>query len=350
MEESRDVGFELAGSGLFVPVRRDPRGRTGPTPWAARGPLWRASSRGHYVPARVERTTDQRILEAAATLPDHGGVTGWAALRWRRAPWFEGNGANGLLRPVPLVTAGSHIRAQPGIAVSKERLDPADLEVVRRVSLTTAVRSVWFEMRYAYDEVDAAVALSMAAYSDLVSVDELAEFAWLHPGWTGAPRCRRGIPLAEENAWSPQEVRLHAVWQVRAQLPRLRCNERIFDRAGRHIATPDLLDVEAGLAVEYDGPTHLRVTERAKDVRREELYRRHRVEYLRVLAPHMADTWELVSRMQSARRRALFEAETTRSWTAQLPSWWIPTHTVALRRELSERDRDRLLAYRRAAA
>lgn len=349
MDQERIVSLELARRGLFRPVRRDRYGLTGPTPWAARGPLWRCSSRGNYVPARVERTTDQRILEAAVLLPEHGGVTGWAGLRWRRARWFDGIGPTGLERPVPLVTAGSHIRAQPGVLVSKERLDPRDLVVVDGIRLTSAVRSVWFEMRHALDETEAAIALSMAAYDDLVSLDELAAYAWLHPGWNGAPRCRGGLALAVENAWSPPEVIVHAVWRAYAELPPLLCNHPIFDPRGNHVATPDLLDVEAGMAIEYDGPTHLQVRARARDVRREELYKRHNIELLRVLAPHLADRWALVERMQQSRRRARFEAESARTWTVELPGWWVPTHTVALRRSLSETDRDRLLGYRKAA-
>lgn len=349
MDQERAVSLELARRGLFMPVRRDRSGLTGPTPWAARGPQWRASGRGWYVPTRVERTTDQRILEAAAQLPDYGGVTGWAALRWRGARWFDGIGPSGLERPVPLVTAGSHIRAQPGVLVSKERLDPRDIVVVDGIRTTSEVRSAWFEMRYAFDEIEAAIVLSMAAFDDLVSLDELAEYAWLHPGWTGAPRCRGGLGLAVENAWSPQEVKVHGVWQAYADLPRLLCNQPIFDRREAHVVTPDLLDVEAGLAIEYDGPTHLSVVARAKDVRREEIYRRHNIELLRVLGPHLTDVWALVERMLQARRRARFEPESTRTWTIEQPGWWVPTHTVALRRSLSESDRERLLGYRKAA-
>lgn len=349
MDQERIASLELARRGLFRPVRRDRSGLAGPTPWAARGPGWRRSGRGWYVPSRIELTTDQRILEAAVQLPDHGGVTGWAALRWRGARWFDGTGPTGLERAVPLVTAGSHIRAQPGVLVSKERLDPLDIVVVDGIRTTSEVRSAWFEMRYAYDETEAAVVLSMAAYDDLVSLDEMADWTWLHPGWTGTPRCRGGLALAVENAWSPQEVKVHAVWQADAELPRLLCNQPVFDRRGAHVVTPDLLDVEAGLAIEYDGPTHLQVAARAKDIGREEIYRRHGIELLRVLAPHLADRWALVERMQQARRRSRFEAESTRTWTVELPGWWVPTHTVALRRGLSEDDRERLLGYRRAA-
>ena len=182
--------------GLFAPVRRDPAGRLGPTFNSARGPLWRTSSRGWNVPASVALTTDQRIVEASAVLPVHGGVTGWAGLHWMRARWFDGLGPGGNLRPVALVTAGDDIRPQPGIAISAERLDPRDLIVLDQVRLTSAVRSVWFEARYAETLRDAVGVIDMAAYDDLVSLDELAAWSHDHPGWIGAPRFRSALALA----------------------------------------------------------------------------------------------------------------------------------------------------------
>lgn len=349
-QDDRQRHHELwVSRAVFLPVRRDPRGVHGPTPKIARGDLWRASGHGDYVPARIERSVDQRIVEAAITLPDYGGVTGWASLRWQRARWFEGLKDGVVERPVPLVTAGNHIRAQPGISVSKERLDPRDLIVVDTVPLTTAVRSAWFEMRYAANDRDAAVALSMAAYSDLVSVGELADYAREHPGWTGAPRCRGAIPLAFENAWSPREVDVALVWMVMADLPRPLLNAPVFDQQGHHLGTPDLLDVEAGLIVQYDGRTHLELQSRAKDVLGEEVYRRHGLECLTVLGPHLQDRSALAARLVEARQRARFEAGSTRTWTVARPGWWVPTHTVALRRSLTEKQRERLLRYRVAA-
>ncbi len=280
---------------------------------------------------------------------DHGGVTGWAGLRWSGGIWFNGAGVGGAERPVVLVTGGDHIRPQPGIAVSHERLDPRDLIVIDGIRLTTSVRSAWFEMRYADNPRKAAVVLSMAAYSDLVSIDELADFAALHRGWTGAPRCRAAIALAEENVWSPKELEVTHVWSLDAELPRLLCNAPLFDLRGRFIATPDLLDVEAGLAIDYNGEHHAQLTTRVRDAGRDEAFRRHGIETLPILGPHLLDTPSLVRRMHEARGRARFEAESTRSWTAVPPSWWIQTQTVALRRALSPADRDRVLRYRRAA-
>ena len=289
-------------------------------------------------------------MEAAAVLPaDHGGVTGWAGLRWTGGVWFEGTGVGGKDRSVVLATGGDHIRPQPGIALSHERLDPRDLIVVDGLRLTTPARSAWFEMRHARDPREAAVILSMAAYSDLVSIDELAAFAALHRGWTGAPRCREGIALADENVWSPKELEVAHVWELDAGFPRLLCNAPLFDLRERFIATPDLIDLEAGLAIDYNGEHHAGLTTRMRDTGRDEAFRRHGIETMTVLGPHLSNSPALVMRMQEARGRCRFEAESTRTWTAVPPPWWIQTHTVALRRSLSPAHRERALRYRRAA-
>ncbi len=334
---------------LFVPVTDDPSGVAGPTHKSARGPYWRTSSRGRRVPMSVPITPRQRVVEAAQVLPEHGGVTGWAGLAWERATWFTGQGAGGLLRPVTLVTAGDDVRSQPGIAISAERLNPRELVVVEGVRLTLRARSVWFEMRYAASDEHAAVVLSMAAYDDLVSIAEVAEFAGERPGWTGAPRCRAALAIGHENCWSPTEVSMAFTWEVLAELPRPLCNEPLFDRRGNHIGTPDLLDVEAGVVGQYNGAHHLRLGQHARDLRVEERYRSHGLECFTVVAPDLADRSQLVGRMLEARGRARFERESTRTWTAVPPRWWTPTHTVDLRRALSPHERDRLLGYRRAA-
>jgi hypothetical protein len=127
------------------------------------------------VPADVDRSVpEQRIVEAAAVLPSYGGVTGWAALRWMGARWFDGLAGDGsTMRPVCLVTAGDDIRPQAGIQVSAERLAPRELVVVDGIRVTIPVRSVCFEMRYAATVRAAVVAADMAMQADLVSPAEL---------------------------------------------------------------------------------------------------------------------------------------------------------------------------------
>ncbi|QZY28817.1 hypothetical protein [Nocardioides coralli] len=334
--------------GLVAPVRIDPAGLAGPTRGQARGPRWRASAHGWYVPAYLDPTVvEQRIVEAAACLLPYGGVTGWAALRWQHAPWFDGLGADGVTpRPVTLATGMFHGRSQPGITMSEERCRPEDLTEVDGLRVTTAVRSATFEMRYAADERSAAVVLDMAAYSDLVSISEAAAFADELNGWTGIPQCRAALPLADENSWSVRESLMRLVWEVDAGKPRPLTNRPVFDRAGRLLGVPDLLDPVAGVVGEYDGAVHLAGRQRARDVRREHLFRSVGLEYVVMLAPDFSDIDGFVSRLHATYARAAHAAESTRAWTIEPPPWWTPTVTVDQRRALDPSMRSRLLRHR----
>ena len=137
-------------------------------------------------------------------------------------------------------------------------------------------------------------------------------------------------------------------WELDAGFPRPLCNHPIFDRAGRHLGTPDLLDVEAGVVGEYDGALHLEGRRRAADLGREDVFRRAGLEYFTMVAADKADPDRIVQRMRDARARARWEAESVRRWTAEPPPWWVPTVTVAQRRALTDAQRARFLRRRAA--
>jgi hypothetical protein len=334
---------------LVDPVRRDAKGLSGPTPQQTRGRRWRRTSHGFFVPSDVTVTVDQRIVEAAAVLPSFGGVTGWAALRWLGAAWFDGLALDGrTLLPVVLATSEADVRPQSGIEISAERLGPDELTVHDALSITTALRSVIFAMRHAPGVRTAVVVADMAMYADLVSLEELWAWATVNRGWTGCPQLREALALADENAWSPRETLLRLVWMLDADLRRPRCNVPVFDLSGRHIGTPDLLDEEAGVVGEYDGSVHLAGRARATDVRREAAFRAVGLEYFPAVAGDWADRAGLVARMLATRSRARFADPRERLWTTKPPSWWIPTDTVAQRRALTAAQRARFLARRTA--
>ena len=335
--------------GLVLPVRIDPTGENGPTKGQARGPGWRASSRGLHVPASaLEDSPEQRIVEAAAVLPAIGGVTGWAGLRWAGGAWFEGTKRGGTEhRPVPLAVCHHDIRPQPGIEISQEHLDLRDLTELDGLPMTSLVRSLCFEMRYARSERDAAVAFCMAAYSDLVSQSEVWKFLDRHRGWRGTPLVRSAMEVVDENCWSPPEVDMLRAWMRDADLERPLCNHPVFDRQGNHIGTPDLLDPVAGVVGEYEGEVHLDGGQRRVDREKEATYRRAGLEVFTLLRGDFGSSGRAVALMREARKRARFAAESTRAWTVELPSWWIPTFTVEQRRNLTSSDRERVLRYRR---
>jgi hypothetical protein len=337
---------------VVLPVRVDPRGQAGPTKNQARGPRWRRSSHAYYVPSHVDATTvDQRAVEAAAALQeDWGGVTGWAGLGWLRGRWFDGSPwGGGPVRPVTLAVGGNRwTRQQQYFATSEERLAPGDLIVVDGLRVTTAVRSVCFEMRYAKDKRDAAITLSMACYDDLVSIDEASAYAATLRGWTGIPQCREAIPLATENAWSPLEVVMDHTWWLDACLPRALANVPIFDREGKFLGTPDLVDPVAGVVGQYNGALHLAGAQHARDVDKEDLYRAHGLECVTMLAGDARDPSRFIVRLLAAYDRAADKPPDRRLWTLHQPDWWHDTTSVAARRSLSPYLRAKLLRHRAA--
>jgi hypothetical protein len=292
-------------------------------------------------------SVEQRIVEASARLPDYGGVTGWAGLRWMGGVWFDGLASGGRRqRPVDLATADSSIRSQPGIKVSEERLAPSELMTYAGLRVTRPVRSLFFEMRRAPDPDAAVVSADMAAYSDLVSRAEARAMADANPGWTGIGTKRAALDVMDENAWSPAEVTMRTVWCALAGLPRPLCNRPVFDLNGRLIGTPDLLDPVAGVAGEYDSTLHLETAQRARDVHRESLFRAAGLEYVTMLAADLARPAAFVVRLRQAYVRAARQSVSERAWTIELPSWWVPTFTVDQRRALDNRQRERFLRLR----
>lgn len=342
--------YAAARPSLVRPLRVDPEGRSGPTRAQARGPRWRRTTRGFFVPTYVDAgVPEQRILEAAHFLGEHSSVTGWAALRWHGAPWFDGSTGPGRPdRPVQIATTRGAVRAQPGMAVTSEYIPPRDRMVVDGLRVVTPVCAVAFEMRYARSLVAAVRAFDMAAAADLVSKAELLDhFEWLYH-WIGIPAARKAAELVDENAWSPPEVDVRLAWPLELGLAPPLTNRPVFDRVGRHLGTPDLIDVEAGLVVEYDGPLHLVGERRSQDLVREDGLRGVGLDYLTLVSADRRDRSRLAARIRAARSRAPFTPPADRRWTLDPPPGWTPTHAVDLRRQLTEEQRDRLLRYRHA--
>lgn len=336
---------------MVWPVALDPTGVDGPTRGAARGSRWRRSSHGLYVPATVEADQpEQRIVEAAAILPEIGGVTGWAGLRWAGGVWFDGRGPQGQPRDVDLATCYEDVRTRPGKRVCQERLPPSELVDHDGVRMTLPVRSLLFVLRRAPDLRTAVIAADMAAYSDLVSLDEAWEYALAHPGWTGVPQARRALLLAAENSWSPRETALRLVWTQDAGLGAPLCNSPVFDLEGRLIGVPDMVDPESGLLGEYDGVVHFVGPQRAHDLGRLDRFRDHGLEPVVVVSDDMADRDRVVRRLLAGHERARRRPASERRWTTEPPPWWTPTDTVSLRRSLAATVARRLLAHRERAA
>ena len=330
-------------------MRVDPHGVRGPTPKQARGPWWRRVRSGLYVPVSVDGADpDQRTLEAASGLPAFGGVTGWAALAWAGGRRFHGSGPDTSSRPVTLAVGPDNAREVPGVRVSHERLRPDELVEVDGLRLTAPIRSVLFEVRYAAGLRQAVTAIDMACFSDLVSVAEVRAAVRELAAWTGVEQARQAVALADENAWSPAEVDLRLLCSLHAGLVGLRSNVPVFDLHGRHVGTPDLIDPETGLLLEYDGALHLTSTGRRGDLRRGRRYREVGLEPVVLVAADLLDRTSTAQLLRVELERAASRALGPRRWTLQAPAWWTRTETVEQRRNLTAAQAARLLAHRRA--
>ncbi len=231
------------------------------------------------------------------------------------------------------------------MAVSGEGLNPQMVITVDGVPVTIPEYAVSYEMRYAKSDRQATTVLDLAAYSDLVSIDEQWHFLATQNGWTGVPRARRGLPFANENCWSPQEGRMRAYWEG-CGFPRPLCNVPVFDHAGRHLGTPDLIDPESGVIGEYDGRHHLEGHQRASDLGRESLFADHGLEVVTMLAGSHEPFSRFLERLGRAYARIDSQPRQERLWTLEGPPWWTRTDTVAARRALTPTQRRRFLRYR----
>jgi hypothetical protein len=312
-------------SRLYRPRRIDPTGRTGPTPGQARGPRWRKTSHGYYVPVEAERVVpEQRILEESVRLPADGAVTGWAACRLLSATFFDGLEPDGLTeRPVQLIVGPSRgRRSADGVTFLQDRLPAPEVVTRLGIACSTALRALFDEMRLTGDEREATVAMDMMAAAELASINQMERYVEAHGGWRGVETVRRALRLASENSRSPNETRMRLIWEIDAGLPRPMVNQPVFTLDGRLIGYADLFDEEAGLFGEYDGADHRWAARQTRDVAREDGCRRLGLEYFKVTGLDVVDRPRVVDRMHCTRARALFLPSTKRQWTLAPPPGW----------------------------
>jgi hypothetical protein len=315
---------------LVVPVRVDPTGLNGPTPSQARGPRWRRTSNGLFVPAGTDSTVpEQRILERSMRLTG-GAVTGWAACRMNGANFFDGLRMDGRTPiPVPLNCLPRHqIRKQPGDDLIRDLLRPREIVFIGHVPCAVVLRATFDAMRYSRDVREAAVALDMMAAAELASIKRMGIYLLAKQAWEGIQKCRDAVPLADEHSRSPQESRMRLVWVLDALRPRPLANPPLFDLNGRLLGYPDLIDPAAGVVGEYDGEDHRDVTRHSSDVDREATFRDHGLEVFRVTGPDLRKVGPVVDRIHSAYRRATHVPPERRTWTLTPPPWWPPTESL----------------------
>ncbi len=125
---------------------------------------------------------------------------------------------------------------------------------------------------------------------------------------------------ASEHSLSPNETRCRI--QCRYALPEVRwlVNCPVRDLAGRLLGVADLLDLEAGLVVEFDGADHREAARHTRDVVKEDALRRVGLEVVRITGSEVDDHVVVGDRLRAGRARAGFMGEDRRRWVARPPA------------------------------
>ena len=303
----------------------DPTGKNGPTRNQARGPGWRQTSRGKYVPASTTQgSIHQYVYEQGARICSYGAVTGWASLRFRGARYFDGlaHAPAGTFAPVPIVTGGALLRPDHRVIVSRAQLSMGERELIDGIWVTSTERALFDEVRRHCSLRRAVADIEVAVAAGLLTLAEFDSYVSKRNPWTGVGLAREAVALAGLGCWSRPEVGMALTWMLDAGLPRPRCNVPVFDLAGNLLAIVDLLDPEAGCVGEYQGVDHKDGEKHRKDVEREQSLRDAGLECFEVVGGDLVDHDLVVKRMHSARDRSLFRGPVERLWTLEQPAWW----------------------------
>lgn len=295
------------------PVPVDAKGEKGPTPGQARGPNWRRTSPGLYVPADAEfDQPTQRIVEAAALLPPGGAVSGWASLHLAGARYFDGRLPATELPVLLALGPRGHLPERPGIVQHRQTFAAEEVVMRHGVPCLHVDRALLDEMRRPKDLFDVVGDLDMAMYAELTSLARFTAYVDSQPRREGMERVRIAIGLACERSQSRKETDTRLTWELVAKLPRPLCNVPVVDEQGRFLGRPDLLDAIAGVAGEYDGEHNRATAQRRRDIGREEGFREHGLEYFSVVAGETQNREALARRMLAVRARALASARPRR--------------------------------------
>jgi hypothetical protein len=271
---------------------------------------------------------EQRIVEQAARLGHYGAISGWAALRWRGASYFEGRSPSDGELPVPLAVGKGCQRPDPQFVGLRRALPLWEWDLHRGIRCAVWERAAFDEIVRLGNPRSGAVALDMAIAAGLGS---LADF-WV---FLGQVRPRNGVVLAREAAdlacgthWSPPEAWMCQCWCLDAGLPPPLGNVPVFDHHGQLLGIPDLFDPEAGVVGEYQGAVHRDAARHRCDVERAERFRAHELEYFEVVVGQLYDV-RTAFRMRATRGRARFLPPEERTWTLDKPAWWLARHPPA---------------------
>lgn len=307
------------------------------------GPTWQGTSYGHYRPAGAPATAAQRILDQVPALPPGGAFGGWVAAFVHGVDWLDGLDVGGRPLPVPVYAGVQvHRRSTSELRYARHRLDFSEVVSRHGLRVTSALRTAFDVARWAPSTTEAVVALDAVASFGLVPLADLGHYVAEMARAGGVPRVREALRRADAGVRSPWESRLRMVYVLEAGLPRPLVNRTVYDDRGRFVAIPDLLDVEAGLVLEYDGSGHREREQHNADNAREEalesvgliVVRADSLDYRHRRAP-------LVARLRDGRRRGMARNRGKDRWTLTPPAWALDPYE-----SLTDEDKEALFGCR----
>lgn len=310
---------------------------------ALAGAAYERSSRGFH--RRAQRTspttsrattatpsTTQRIVDALTVLPSGALVAGWAAAYVHGIDVLDGRD-HLTMSPLPvpiLLPPGMRRRSTAGIYYRQTSRPPAG-EVLYDVPVTSLWRTIVDLARWAPDLTEAVVAVDAFLTSRTVTRAALGRQVAAAPSRRGIGQVRDAVEWSRVGVRGPWESRLRMLAVLELGLVGLQPNRAVFGQRGEFLGAPDLLDAEAGLAIEYDGASWQ--AERAHGHRdrrqhREDNVREERLERagLIVVRADKADLTHhrsgLTERLRTAYADGVSRDRSRDRWTLTEPTTW----------------------------
>lgn len=282
------------------------------------GPLWQRLGHGVSGWSALDAGDPVvRALSVVAGQPAGTVVGGWAALCLLGVGVLDGRTGPGgeSFHPV-LVHVGERGRTRPAalLDVDRGRLDPRDVVEAGGLLVTTATAAcVAIARRYGAEEGLVAADATVAA--GLTSRPQLEQYVRARPRSRGITGARLMAELVDGRSASPPESRFRYVWVVEAGLAVPQVNVSVVDCDGVPVGKPDLLDLDAATAGEYDGAQHRDLHHHTADNLREEAFEGLGLVVCRATA---LDLWpgrdRLVRRLLAAHGRGLARDRGRDAW------------------------------------
>jgi hypothetical protein len=296
------------------------------------GPRFSRTAYGWYRRAGSPTSTAQRILDAAAGLPDGALIAGWAAAYVHGVDQLDGFDDHTLAPlPVPvLLPPGQRRRPTEGVSYRQSRRS-AFREEIEGVAVTTLVRAAVDLALLSPSLTEAVVAVDAVLGSRLLGHRRLQRVAADLLPRRGVRQARQAVELARVGVRSPWESRLRMFAVTALGWHGLLVNRAVFDPRGHLLGIPDLLDVDAGLALEYDGATwradrsagHRDRRQHREDNEREERLERAGLVVVRVEKSDLTSyRSRLADRLDAARVDGLRRVRSRDRWTVREPEGW----------------------------